>query len=73
MSRGLEKKGEREGISVLERRKGRRIRSFRPPLPGIEMILGLLANRKDGDVELVGFDEALAQDLPGGLTVVFRA
>jgi len=37
------------------------------------MILGLLANRKDGDVELVGFDEALAQDLPGGLTVVFRA
>jgi len=74
MSRGLEKKGEREGISVLERRKGSRIRSFRPPLPGIEMILGLLANRKDGDVGLVGrFDEARVQDLPGGLTVVFKA
>jgi len=38
------------------------------------MILGLLANRKDGDVELVGLiDEALAQDLPGGLREVFRA
>jgi len=38
------------------------------------MILGLLANRKDGDVGLVGrFDEARVQDLPGGLTVVFKA
>jgi len=69
----LKRKGNEKGLACWNDGKGRRIRSFRPPLPGIEMILGLLANRKDGDVELVGFDEALAQDLPGGLTVVFRA
>jgi hypothetical protein len=38
------------------------------------MTLELPANRNNGNVELVGlFDEALAQDLPGGLAGVFRA